>query len=483
MLREETVLTNPRPVSGPEKEDKMVADDSERRKAFPGETGHATSRTRQRPRIGSVVAATVCALLLAAQSAMAVDISFRSFSGSAAIGPPADAYAVKLLNISTTVLGEGGQVKFAKYAPTPKIPEPYKNILEAVGAGGPLAGGTGFDAAYVSGSDLNPAWGFIYNSGVPFGPGFDEFLGFLYGKSVDDGTASGLDQLQRLLDESKKNIVAIPIVGSPHQGSGYFMLPVGNAGSTAGIGLAGLCQQEWTFRYLPPAQYVLDRACENLVAAGKIPKKNIKFITALAGGGSLVKAVADGKLQAYEFATPLDDVSQLFGLPEGNPGTVGTRFLHFPGWHQPFLITYMIINRSVWNKLSPAQQALVISVGRDHVLSSYGENLRQQGAMLKQILTANDGDQNPGNDLVLVQWPESDLALLRDATIQFLNAQATDAKLGEQDRKEYAKVLESLRAYVGANNGYWKVRDVPAPLRFQGWTDPEGKKSWDQSLK
>jgi hypothetical protein len=112
--------------------------------------------------------------------------------------------------------------------------------------------------------------------------------------------------------------------------------------------------------------------CENLVAAGKIPKKNIKFVKAIAGGGSLVKAVTDGKLHAFEFATPLDDTSQLFGLPEGNPGTVGTRYLHYPGWHQPFLITYMIINKSVWKKLSPAQQALVLSVGRDHVISSFG---------------------------------------------------------------------------------------------------------------
>jgi hypothetical protein len=434
-------------------------------------------------RFCAAVAASFCAILLSVQSAVALDISFRSFGSSAAIGPPADQYAAKLLNISTTVLGEAGQVKFTKYAPTPAIPEAYKNIVAAVAAGGPLAGGSGFDAAYISGSDLNPAWGFIYNSGVPFGPNFDEFTGFLFGKSIDDGTASGLEQLQQILDKNGKNIVAVPIVGSPQQGSGYFMLPVGNAGSTPGIGLAGLCRQNWTFRYLPPAQYVLDRACENLVAGGVIPKKNIKFIAALAGGGSLVKAVTEGQLQAYEFATPLDDYSQLFGLPEGNPGTVGTRYLHFPGWHQQFLITYMIVNKNVWNKLSPAQQTLVMSVGRDHVISSYGENLRQQGFKLKQILTANDGDKNPGNDLVLAQWPQNDLALLKDATIQFLNARASDAKLGEQDRKDYGKVLESLRTYVSSNNGYWKVREVPTALRFQGWHDPEGKKSWDQSLK
>ena len=43
-------------------------------------------------------------------------------------------------------------------------------------------------------------------------------------------------------------------------------------------------------------------------------------------------------------------------------------------------------------------------------------------------------------------------------------------------------ILESLRAYVSANNGYWKVREVPNALRFQG-DDPDGKKSWDQKLK
>ncbi|MBM3303177.1 MAG: hypothetical protein FJY85_24930, partial [Deltaproteobacteria bacterium] len=232
-----------------------------------------------------------------------------------------------------------------------------------------------------------------------------------------------------------------------------------------------------------PAQFVLERACDDLVARGVIPKKNIKFIAAIAGGGSLVKAVKDCQIQAFEFATPLDDVSQLFGLPEGNPGTVGTRYVHFPGWHQQFLITYMIVNKNVWSKMSPAQQALVMSVGRDHVLSSYGENLRQQGSKLKEILKANEKDKVAENDLVLVQWPEKDLVMLRDATIQFLNARASDAKLSEQDRKDYDKILESLRTYVSSNSGYWKVREVPSALRFQGWYDRDGKKSWDQDLK
>ena len=430
-----------------------------------------------------VAGALLFAALLAAPDAPAVEISFRSFSGSAAIGPPADAYAAKLASISLTVLGKDGQIRFSKATPMPAIPKEYKSILAAVAAGGPLAGGTGFDAAYISGSDLDPAWGFIYNSGIPFGPSFDEFMGFLYGRTVDDGAATGLDLLQQILDRAGKNVVAIPIVGSSQQGSGYFMLPVGDAGTTKGIGLAGLCQQSWTFRYLPPAQYVLDRACDSLVAAGTIPKKNIKFIQALAGGGSLVKAVADGQLQAFEFASPLDDVSQLFGLPEGNPGTVGNRYAHFPGWHQQFLVTYMLINRKVWSTLSLAQQTLVQSVARDHVLTSYAENLRQQGAKLKEILKANDGLADEKKHLVLVAWPESDLKLLRNATIQVLNARVADPAIAEPDRKDYARILEALRTYVSVNSGYWKVREVPGGLRFEGWMDPEGKKPWEQKLK
>ncbi len=131
--------------------------------------------------------------------------------------------------------------------------------------------------------------------------------------------------------------------------------------------------------------------------------------------------------------------------------------------------------------MSPAQQALVLSVGRDHVLSSYGENLRRQGAALKQRPAANAND--PDHAMALVKWPESDLAKLRDATIRFLDARVSDKALGEQDREDYGRILESLRAYVSGNNGYWKVRSLPPSLRFQEWRDPDGKKGWDQELK
>ncbi|HUC07457.1 MAG TPA: hypothetical protein VMR96_05150, partial [Solirubrobacterales bacterium] len=180
--------------------------------------------------------------------ALAGDINFRSFSASAAIGPPAEAFAAKLQSVTKSALGAAGEVHFVKMGSTPAVPKQFSgDIIAAVAAG--QAGG-GFDAAYSSGSELNKTWGFLFNSGVPFGPTFDEFIGFLFGKSCEKEQKTGLDLVQESLEARGKNVVAIPIVGSPEQLSGYFSEPMDNVPGHKGIGLAGLCQRPWTLRYL-----------------------------------------------------------------------------------------------------------------------------------------------------------------------------------------------------------------------------------------
>jgi len=425
----------------------------------------------------SVAALLACTLALPG-SALAIEIRFRSFSGSATMGPQADAYAAKLLDVSRTVIGPGGEIKFTKITPTPSVPAVFGDIVTAVGAGSVNGG---FDAAYNSGSELNRAWGFIYNSGIPFGLNFDEHLGFLYGKSVDNGQMTGLELIQAVMDLNGRNVVVVPIVGSSEQLSGYFSQPIGDAPGVRGIGLEGFCQQPWKLRYLPPGENVLGGACDDLVARGVIPAKNISFIAAIPGGGSLVNAVKIGQLQGFEFATPVDDVSQLFNTAD-NPGTVGVRYVHLPGWQQQFLITWMIINKQVWNQMSVAQQTLLLSVSRDHVISSYGENMRKQGAALKTILNANKTDANPDNDMVLVNWPKKDQALLRDATIAFLNARANDSNLGT-DRADFVRITEAYRNYVRANDVYWDDRGVNVKMRFDGWTNTLGEGWEDAKIK
>jgi TRAP-type mannitol/chloroaromatic compound transport system substrate-binding protein len=428
---------------------------------------------------GAVIASAVALTVLTPGVAFAGDIRYRSFSASAAIGPPAEAFAAKLQNVTRTALGASGEVHFVKLAGLPAVPSAFAgDIVSAVGAG--EAGG-GFDAAYISGGDLNKAWGFIYNSGVPFGPTFDEFLGFLYGKAIDNGQKTGLDLVQELLDARNRNVVALPIVGSPEQMSGYFLEPIGDVPGHRGIGLAGLCQQPWTLRYLPPGENVLNQACDDLVASHAIPRKNLGFIAAVPGGGSLVDGVMNGNLQGFEFATPLDDVSQVFNTPN-NPGTLGLRYIHTPGWQQQFLLTWMVVNKQVWNSLNAGQQILLQTVARDHVLSSYGENMRQQGAALQYILDVNKHDGDAGDNMVLVKWPERDQDRLRDATIHVLNARASEASYSAGDRADYTRVLEALRVYVRANDRYWDHREVHPQMRFSDWANRMGD-CWESTCE
>jgi TRAP-type mannitol/chloroaromatic compound transport system substrate-binding protein len=432
----------------------------------------ARVRLELRAATASGIACAIALTALTSHSALAGDIKYRSFSASAAIGPPAEAFAEKLRNVTSTALGAPGEVHFVKLPGIPAIPPLFAgDIVSAVAAG--EAGG-GFNAAYISGSDLNRTWGFIYNSGVPFGPSFDEFIGFLYGKSIGNGQKTGLELAQELLELENRNVMAIPIVGSPEQLSGYFFEPIGSVQHHRGIGLPGLCQQHWTLRYLPPGENVLNQACDELVANGRIAHKNLSFIQAIPGGGSLIDAVLGGTLQGFEFATPFDDVSQLFNTAN-NPGTLGVRFVHTPGWQQQFLVTWMIINKPVWNSLSAAQQILIQTVARDHVISSYGENLRQQGPALQVILDANKHDGDPDNDMVLVEWPVRDQIRLRDATLHFLNARADDPALPAGDRADYVKVLEALRQYVRTSDHYWDQRQVRPQLRFEDWANRLGE--------
>src|SRR5512142_1033627 len=73
-----------------------------RRRAGPQVQRRDTMATEQRRLLLAVALAAVAV----ATPAGATDIAFRSFSGSAAIGPPAVAFADKLAQLSALTLGE-----------------------------------------------------------------------------------------------------------------------------------------------------------------------------------------------------------------------------------------------------------------------------------------------------------------------------------------------------------------------------------------
>ncbi len=194
------------------------------------------------------------------------------------------------------------------------------------------------------------------------------------------------------------------------QGSGYLKHPVGKAycngeadcKKESAIGLAGVCQAGWTWRYLPPAQNILDGACDRLVAEGVIPQKDITFISSIPGV-TVVGAVQQGAVTAFEFATALDDgdpATGFFPTPpaEGpltqqyqNPGHKGLRFYHTPSWHQPFYLGWVMINKSsVWDSLSTSTQAAIEQASKEALLESFQKSGSVQCAALQRMFEAND---------------------------------------------------------------------------------------------
>jgi TRAP-type mannitol/chloroaromatic compound transport system substrate-binding protein len=361
------------------------------------------------------------------------------------------------------------------------------SIIQQVGINDdPTDSGVARDAAYDSGSALNPVWGFVYNS-TPFGLEFDLMLRFLY----DEG---GLDLAQAIVDARGLNVKLLPVVGSNPQGSGYLKQPIGKAECEGErdclrqppIGLAGLCQAGWVWRYLPPAQDVLDRACNQLVDEGIIPAKKISFVASVPGQ-TVLRAVQLSNITAFEFATPLDDYdpptagSGFFPpLPSApvpsesqNPGHKGLRFAHFPSWHQPFFIGWLMVNKSsVWNKIPARHRHAIEIAAREALEESYWYSKSQQRRALDKILDHNDGQvqldgegkpilvegRTVSADMKLAQWPKDALTRLKSAA----DAHLESLKGGSSpsvDQKDYTKVITALRSYMKRIGYKWDAKN------------------------
>jgi TRAP-type mannitol/chloroaromatic compound transport system substrate-binding protein len=423
-------------------------------------------------------------------SLSATQIPMRVFSTSPTLGmtltsvtdPQSPKYGA--LGIFTDKVAEytHGAVAFS---PTQWNANSGKSVIEQVGISG-----DGRDAAYDNGGALNPVWGFMYNS-LPFGLDFERMVTFLYERG-------GLALAQSLVDKKGLNVKVLPVVGSEPQGSGYLKHPVGkvycngeaDCKKESSIGLAGICQAGWTWRYLPPAQSILDGACDQMVTDGEIASKSIHFVSSVPGT-TVVGAVQQGSVTAFEFATALDDADPATGFfpdpPSAgpitqayqNPGHKGLRFYHTPSWHQPFYLGWVLINKSaVWDGLSSDVQFAIEQASKDALLESFGKSGSVQCDALKRMFTAND-DQvqldtlgNPmlvagkpvSADLKWSEWPKDAIDRLQAATTAYLESLKGGAS-PTVDQQDFATVIGSLRAFMADIHYKWKPNKFEYPAK------------------
>jgi hypothetical protein len=361
-----------------------------------------------------------------------------------------------------------------------------------------------------------PSWGFAYNS-VPFGLTFGQMLQFLHTAKVDNAGRNGIELAQALLDGRGGTQVVFPVVGSTMQGSGYFPHPIGkplcHAGDTDcqrqgdGVGLVGLCTSGWRIRYLPPPEDVLAGACDLLVKQGTIQAKTLTFYPAV-GGQSVLVPMQKGVIQGFEFVTPVDDLLDFFPvkdptLPAGQSrsGQSGLRAgcrvpdagryqVHVftelprsarasrttPGWHQPFLLSWMHVDKTVWNGLTTEQQAAIARAARESVLESYQAAESIACRKLKDMLDFNDGidQRNPDGTVRLIDgkpvsaritmapWPEEALKVLRVATTAYLGSLTgpSEAATRTEAQCEVWTVLDAMTRF-GAAAGATKLDSFP----------------------
>jgi hypothetical protein len=367
-----------------------------------------------------------------------------------------------------------------------------------------------------------PSWGFIYNS-VPFGMRFEQMLGFIYDAKIEGFNGSGLALVQSILDSRGGTQVVLPVVGSTMQGSGYFPKPIGKPDCVAadaeclshgnGIGLAGLCTSGWRIRYLAPPQDIVDRACDLLLKRGEIPAKTLTFYPPV-GGQSVLLPMQRGTIQGFEYVNPYDDFADFFPVKEataaaplGNPdagsldcspalaypippgtkpncsqniGQIGARYAHHPSWHQPFLISWIHIDKSIWNSLNNAQQAAIVRAAKDSLMESYNAAESAECTKLKAMLDINKGINQRNIDgslrlingkpisaaMTMATWPDEALKVLLEATDGYLASLAGPNSPNEKTeaQRDFTTILNALTKY-GANIGANKFDPGTFPAR------------------
>ena len=148
-------------------------------------------------------------------------------------------------------------------------------------------------------------------------------------------------------------------------------------------------------------------------------------------GGEIFQALEKGAIDASEFALPVVDQSLGFNRV--------AKYNYYPGWHQPFTSSHMVVNLQVWNTLTKADQAL-LEAG---CTAAVTRNLAQAEALQGEVIAGF-----PEIGVSAERLPEP---LLRE-----LN-KVTDTIIAEEAAKDadFAEILASQQQFR-ANYKHWK---------------------------
>ena len=173
---------------------------------------------------------------------------------------------------------------------------------------------------------------------------------------------------------------------------------------------------------------------------GKVFERAGASVTMLPGG-EIFQALEKGAIDATEFSLPIIDQSLGFSRVAKNN--------YFPGWHQPYTATHLVINLDAWAGLSPTDRVLLTSGCDAATTRSLAASEARQGKVIAAM---------PGLGVQPRSLPPEILLELKRLTDEVLREEA------EKD-PAFAAILASQRAFA-SEYAHWKQlgylpRDFP----------------------
>jgi len=165
---------------------------------------------------------------------------------------------------------------------------------------------------------------------------------------------------------------------------------------------------------------------------GKVIERVGASVTMLPGG-EIFQALEKGAIDATEFALPIVDRALGFNRV--------AKYNYYPGWHQPFTSSHLVVNLDAWRELSEADQGMLemgCTAGVTH-------NLARSEALQGEVIA---GFPDIGVSAEIL--PTEILRELEAVSRQVIEAEAAkDA--------DFAEILESQRRFR-ENYAHWKSR-------------------------
>ena len=152
--------------------------------------------------------------------------------------------------------------------------------------------------------------------------------------------------------------------------------------------------------------------------------------------GEIFQALETGVIDATEYSQPI--VDQALGFSRI------AKFNYFPGWHQPFTATHMMVNLEIWEALPAQDQALLDTACLGTVM--YGLSLTEslQGPVIEEFKQQGIKTQ-----------------VLSSELLETLKVAADEVMEEEASKDPYFReVLESQRAYKAAHD-QWRELAYP----------------------